>query len=134
MYRPGAVPLAFGSTAAPRGTIACRRLISGIVMPRRRKRWRIASLIARSSDSGQLERRRHHVARDVIVGGPEAADEDDQIRAAERAAENGGQVVGAIADDGLGAQRDAERTQPIGNRERVGVEPVRRRASPNRRQ
>ena len=44
---------------------------------------------------------------------------------AERAAENGGQVVGAIADDGLGAQRDAERTQPVGNRERVGVEPVR---------
>ena len=50
-HKPGAVPFGLGSTSAPRGTIAWRRLMSGIVMPRRAKRSRIRSTIDSSTSS-----------------------------------------------------------------------------------
>ena len=37
-HSPGAVPFGLSSSVAPRGTIAWRRLFSGIVMPRRANR------------------------------------------------------------------------------------------------
>jgi hypothetical protein len=51
-HKPGAVPLGLANTVAPRGTIACRRLISGIVMPRRAKRSRMRLTISSSTSSG----------------------------------------------------------------------------------
>ncbi len=45
IHSPGAVPFGLASTIAPRGTIACRRLISGICQPRAANRRRIASVI-----------------------------------------------------------------------------------------
>ncbi len=42
-HSPGAVPKPFGRTSAPSGTMACRRLISGMRAPRAANRRRIAS-------------------------------------------------------------------------------------------
>jgi hypothetical protein len=46
------VPFGLSSSAAPRGTIAWRRLISGIVIPRRAKRSWMRSTIDSSTSSG----------------------------------------------------------------------------------
>ncbi len=51
--RPGAVPRAFGSTSASRGTSACRSLFGVIVMPMLRNFERMSSRIASSSTSGR---------------------------------------------------------------------------------
>ena len=87
IHRPGAVPLRVLEHVAPRGTIACRRLISGIVMPRRANRSRMRSTIASSTSSGTLEHARDRVARDVVLGRAEPAGADDQIGPVERALE-----------------------------------------------
>ena len=75
IHRPGALPRAFSMTRAPPGTIACRRLLSGI-----------GSLIATGAEplaepcrdvsvlrQRPAERRRHRLPRHVVVGRAEAA-------------------------------------------------------------
>jgi len=58
IHKPGAVPFGFGSTTAPCGTIACRRLMSGIVIPRRAKRSRRRSTIRLVEGERQAQRAR----------------------------------------------------------------------------
>ena len=52
-HKPGAVPNPFGMTSAPSGTIACRRLMSGIRAPRAANRWRMPSRIPACSRSAR---------------------------------------------------------------------------------
>ena len=66
------------------------------------------------------------VAGQVVVGGAEAAGQDDEIGALERLAEEGRQIAAAIADDRLGAQRRCRApASRVGEEQRVGVDPGR---------
>ena len=61
----------------------------------------------------QAEHLGDDVARQVVVGRPEPAGEDDEVGALERLPEDRRQIGAAIADDRLGAQVDAERREAV---------------------
>ena len=126
IHSPGAVPFGFGSTVAPRGTIACRRLMSGIVMPRRAKRSRSRSTIASSTSSGESEHARDGVARHVVFGRTEPAGDDDEIGPRQRALDDARQLADVVGDDRLEADVVADGVQPLGDEQRVGVDAKRR--------
>ena len=70
------------------------------------------------------ERLGHGIAGDVVLGGSEAAGENQDGGAAHGVAHLRGQAVAVVADDALGDHFDAELVQLIGEVERVGVEAI----------
>ena len=103
-------------------TSACRRLTSGIFKPRRANRCTSRSTISGYSTSGTTHDISQRIARDVVVGRPEAAGQDDEVDAIESAAQVLGDFAATVADDGLRSQLDAERSQPLREKERVRIE------------
>ena len=125
-HSPGAVPFGFGTISAPSGTIACRRLMSGICSPRLANRAAERSTVASSSPHRAPERLGDDVPRQVIVGRAEAAREHDEIRASKRRREDGAEVLARVSDDRLRAHADAVLGQALGDEQRVGIETRRR--------
>ncbi len=62
------------------------------------------------------------VAGHIVVGGTEAAGQDDEVDALERAPEMPRDLAPVVADHGLRPQLDAERREALGEEQRVGVE------------
>jgi hypothetical protein len=84
----------------------------------------------RGDDSGifgelQAEHFGDDLTRHVVVGRPETASQDDEVRPGERVSEQLREQLPIVADDGLGAQVDAERGEAIREEQRVRIEPRR---------
>ena len=126
IHSPGAVPCGFASTVAPRGTCACRRLFAGIFQPRAAKRFSIAVDDRRILLERQVEMRRHHFPREVVVGGTEAAGQDQHAMPRQCVRDVRGQLVAVVADDRLERHRDPEVVEDLRDVERVGVGLLRR--------
>ena len=76
-------------------------------------------------DEGKAEHVRQRIAGHIVVGRPEAAGQDDEVGAFERAPQVLGDLTTVVADHGLRPQLDAERAQPLREHERVRIEPRR---------
>ena len=76
-------------------------------------------------DEGKANHVCQRIARHVIVGRPEAAGQDDQVGALERAPQMLADLAPVVADNGLRPQLDAERAQSLREHERVRIEPRR---------
>ncbi len=74
----------------------------------------------------QVEMRRHHFPREVIVGGTEAAGQDQHAVPRQRVRDVRGQLVAVVADDGLERDRDPKVVEDLRDVERVGVGLLRR--------
>ena len=107
IHSPGALPRVFSMTRAPAGTIACRRLISGIGIanPRAAKRARrcVGDRVVLSERP--IECRRDRLPRHVIVGGTESAAEDHEVNATQRRRIEWRELLAVVADDGLRTRR-----------------------------
>ena len=69
----------------------------------------------------QRERFGDGFAGQVVLGGAQAAHEDDDVSAAERSADGVDQVFAAVADDGLEGDRDTDLVELLSKIERIGV-------------
>ena len=87
---------------------------------------RCASAVGDSGveDQFAVERLGDGVAGDVVLGGPEAAGENQDGGAAHGLAHLGGEAVAVVTDDAFGDDFDAEFVQLRGEVERVGVEAI----------
>ena len=109
---PGAVPFGFSSTTPPSSTSApAVRLTSGIFRPRRAKRCTRRSVMRDARRGGTPSTSANASRRHVVVGRSEAAGQDHEVDAIERASKMLGDFAAAVADDGLRPQLDAERGQ-----------------------
>ena len=90
---PGAVPFGLASTSAPSGTSAWTSLFFGIGRLRAAKRFLMWSSTASSSRNFLPSKLRNQIARQIVGSRAEAAGGDDQIRAAQRFANGGLDVV-----------------------------------------
>ena len=81
------MPRSLRSVVCPRNTFAWRLLTSGIVQPRAANRASIAVDDRLVDFHRQPERLRQRLARQVILGRPEAAGDDQEIGAVERVAD-----------------------------------------------
>ena len=84
--------------------------------------------LAESLDNLRILDERHtqhvsqRIARNIVVGRPEAAGQDHEVDAVEGAAQVLGYLTAVVPDDGLRSQLDAEGSEPLGKEERVRVE------------
>ncbi len=62
------------------------------------------------------------IARQVVVGRPETAGENQQIASPQRIRHDRFQHVAVVAGHGLPLQVDAQLVEPLGNEERIGIE------------
>ena len=70
---------------------------------------------------GERERFGDGLAGEVVLGGAQAAHEDENVGAAERGADGVDQVLAAVADDGLEGDGDADLVELFREIEGVGV-------------
>ena len=124
-YCPGAVPFGLASTTAPSSTCACRRLIVGHlqVAPGETRGDVLDDVLM--LDEGQSDRRRHRLARQIVVGRSQATGHHDEIDPRQRLPAQIGNQVPVVANHGFRAQLDAKRGETLGDEQRVGVEPRR---------
>ena len=116
------MPLALSMTRAPAGTMACRRLISGICMRRDSNR----ALILRGDPfvlgKRPIEHASHHLARQVIVGRTEAATADDEVRPAQREPQCRCEFLAIVADLALADDVDPQEVELLGDEQRIRVD------------
>src|SRR5262245_19187693 len=126
---PGAVPLLFSRVCAPWMTSAWRALISGIGMLRRANRAlsfsRTASFRVIQSQL-PFQAARETFPRDVVFGRPEPAGGDDDLGTLHRVADGLFQSRLVVADHGLEFDLDAHRVEPLGQPQRIRIQPERR--------
>ena len=106
----------------PCGTCAWRRLTAGIFQPRAANRRSMASMIAGVFLHRPSEVVRHHLARQVIVGRPEAAGEHHDAMPRKGMRDVRRQLGAVVADDRLERDGNAKVVQHLGDEERVGVD------------
>ena len=81
------MPRSFVSVVCPTKTFACRLLTSGISQPRAANRFSSRSMIDRVDLHRQPERLGQRLARHVVLGRPESAGCDEDVRVRERVAD-----------------------------------------------
>ena len=100
-HSPGAVPFGFGSTVAPRGTIAWRRLISGIVHPAPLEPLTDAIDDRLVEVERNLKQPRDGRSRDVVLGRAEPAGDHDHVGPRQCRPQQLGELLDVVAGDQL---------------------------------
>ena len=121
---PGAVPTGFSSTSAPSTDVGHAQGDRGKVTAARPEARHQRRLQARVAPDADPERPGRRLAGDVILGRPESAADDHQLRAGQHLGDRGRDRVRVVLDAPLLHERHPARREQARRQQGIGVEAV----------